>query len=1453
MSQRPQAKNVLLIVPPSDYTPAKGWTNVARAPMEGAVIASAVVERRTGLSPRCLDLRGLTPHDAQVREEAALKLVRDGHVKAVCLAGIPGSYTQMCRLAEAFKVADANTSIIVGGVMVTTSWEVLVDHIASVDYWLVGECERSLASLLKRLAGDSSVADALLGVVGKRDWDSGDKNVEDTRARLLASVKNRVPLSEDLFRHLPYHYWTNDADDLSDPTWKDSKLGPKSFPKLICYSTQRGCRFNCSFCANRTVWPGAEPSLRPDYKIRDDLTWMKQHGVESVYLNDPTFNQYLDHAGAVARAFGSADTRLPWTCTIRATTSVFTKPDQRVPETKWKESADGLLELMSRNGCKAIFVGIETADRKLLNKHKCRDSASPDVTKRSVRHYVQQARKYGLEVEGFFVVGLPGESVGSLRATRKWIEEGDFIPRANYFIPLPGSDCSEKSNEAELEVLKAMSDMRFGGRDIPVALGGRRKVSEAAMRSVMRAAVNKAAIAKNSELVREAYDDWLGRADDSRGLLFASRDTAEAMEVQLRELLSGALVFAENTGRRGPLSVNPEKIGRIIVHGYLPDLLWSSTEAYRPVDHFFGRLHKRCRSCLRGTLRTETTWSTAVNILKYVPPYWEETIRESLADRDAVPPCWAELHPDKPNVGAICQKGNDRSRNFGEFTVREVYALSRMRLRSWAVKKREFLRTPATSVDPTPVIKLMGFREFDPDKPIDSAILPNIVLAANRAEQIRCGAWNPDSDSERVLDDYLKTFASDAWRQVALVEADPAMTSEDAWLEQVNKDRLELKKAFELDTECCSLPFDKKDAGEVVHAVYNLRHQQGLLMVYFEVRNAEWAKRLEQNALHPQDGMKPVATESVALTSEWLPSFCRDVILPWHGAFRDADQRWENHEAFRALFPSRMADELIGRPSRVKNELEAVEGSLLEKGYKDFALSLRKANLLYRRRVLKEEDSPVRLALSTMSEIWQSVYGGALEPHYSEFQRFQHLLKDMPGYRDHLTHSIQVFLLGERILDHVFQSGNVQGDTNLAEGLARRFEQIYNKSVLASRITAAVKASRETGVTEELLRYKNLAERAVRYQWALASLMHDFAVPASKSSQLLSHLFDTFLGVESKPSRGVDTLKAVLSAGESKYRAFIHGLLARTATGVRNEITYAPVLGDAVYQRLTEDHGFLSAVYLFNQLFESVKTGDADWWQLTAKVRESVMRQVFQQSAGGEEETEIAEGLLLETLDAIVKHNAALKEHRFTKKEPPSFKHPSQYFSASESLFGGPVAGLLLLCDTLCDWGRMVYPDELWRHDALHGRNSRENQNRVARPECAISDISEIRESVGKDDGRKLVVTVNYEWRLPYAVPRDRTWCLYLMHKELTEKMKPYAPGFQLGKLCADCKGIKSPKPDTENCSVAVQMKRFWKQLAGSGDSRSRLRFPDDLQSFRDLRVEVKFYGESLDCALDLS
>jgi anaerobic magnesium-protoporphyrin IX monomethyl ester cyclase len=194
-------------------------------------------------------------------------------------------------------------------------------------------------------------------------------------------------------------------------------------------NTSRGCVAQCTFCPVHSTW-GRKWRARGAVNVLDEIEHLvKTYGIREIHFDDD--NLVLNRKRAVALFQGLIDRKLDVVWTVPTGLALWAVDDE-------------LLSLMKRSGCYKLFVAVESGDEHMLN-----DVIRKPLDLKKVKPLVKTMQKLGIEVESFFVVGMPGETGDSLSRTFQFSRELD-TDASHYFFanPMPGtmlwSECEEK-------------------------------------------------------------------------------------------------------------------------------------------------------------------------------------------------------------------------------------------------------------------------------------------------------------------------------------------------------------------------------------------------------------------------------------------------------------------------------------------------------------------------------------------------------------------------------------------------------------------------------------------------------------------------------------------------------------------------------------------------------------------------------------------------------------------------------------------------------------------------------------------------------------------------------------------------------------------------------------------------------------------------------------------------
>lgn len=182
--------------------------------------------------------------------------------------------------------------------------------------------------------------------------------------------------------------WIKNLDGLTFPDYDSfDSVGGKigSYPLV----TSRGCPYNCTYCSVGDVI-GKRWRARSPENIIKELFHAKEHYKSNEFrILDDDFTLDMNRAKKLCQMMIDEKLGMKWLCPngIRA--------DRLDAE---------LLELMKESGCYSISLGIESLAPDVFEKINKGESLE------DIRNAVRNAKKAGIRVEGFFIIGLPGST-----------------------------------------------------------------------------------------------------------------------------------------------------------------------------------------------------------------------------------------------------------------------------------------------------------------------------------------------------------------------------------------------------------------------------------------------------------------------------------------------------------------------------------------------------------------------------------------------------------------------------------------------------------------------------------------------------------------------------------------------------------------------------------------------------------------------------------------------------------------------------------------------------------------------------------------------------------------------------------------------------------------------------------------------------------------------------------
>lgn len=186
--------------------------------------------------------------------------------------------------------------------------------------------------------------------------------------------------------------------------------------------TGRGCSGKCIFCSSPKMW-GAPRLMSADRVFQEMLELYEKYGFSNIHFQDDTFTLSKKRIEKLCTLIIESRIDFKWSCQTRPDMVDYT-----------------LLRRMKEAGCVQVEYGIESGDSRLLK------TARKGYDKRQIKESVKDAKRAGLATYGFFIIGLPGESIISwLRSIRFALLLKLDSCVWTVLMPFPGTEVYEKN------------------------------------------------------------------------------------------------------------------------------------------------------------------------------------------------------------------------------------------------------------------------------------------------------------------------------------------------------------------------------------------------------------------------------------------------------------------------------------------------------------------------------------------------------------------------------------------------------------------------------------------------------------------------------------------------------------------------------------------------------------------------------------------------------------------------------------------------------------------------------------------------------------------------------------------------------------------------------------------------------------------------------------------------
>jgi radical SAM superfamily enzyme YgiQ (UPF0313 family) len=318
------------------------------------------------------------------------------HIVKCDIVGVSGTTSQYKEAAEISYLAKMNGKISIMGGPHATAIPERVLKTSAFDFVVVGEGEMTFVDLLHHISNPDKVK----GIVFRRDG-----QMIRTLDREFANV-DMLPLpARDLISMFSYGN-------------KELKRFSGEYTHMM---GSRGCGSHCTFCSSPKMWKICR--FRSADKIFEEMMFLHtRYGIRNIHFQDDNFTIFPARIFDLCARIQNSGIGFQWSCQ--------TRPDRVTKKM--------LLE-MKKAGCSQVEFGVESGDENILNR------ARKKYNTKQIKKAVDAANEVGINTYGFFIVGLPGETIFT------WLKSIRFAKKLKLkncvwtvLAPFPGTEIYDK-------------------------------------------------------------------------------------------------------------------------------------------------------------------------------------------------------------------------------------------------------------------------------------------------------------------------------------------------------------------------------------------------------------------------------------------------------------------------------------------------------------------------------------------------------------------------------------------------------------------------------------------------------------------------------------------------------------------------------------------------------------------------------------------------------------------------------------------------------------------------------------------------------------------------------------------------------------------------------------------------------------------------------------------------
>jgi len=321
---------------------------------------------------------------------------------------------------ETIKAADLirevlpEAVIIVGGPNASALPDYILDESPAVDIIGLGDGERIMLEIVEWVQGKRS-----LSTIESTVYRDSNKNVRTPKRELLTDL--------DELGHIDYgllkieRYFTYERNGIM----ARNKLSYDGSERSVSLVTSRGCPYKCSFCSIH-IHAGRKYRRYSVEHVLDHLENLtKNHEVRHIHFEDD--NLTLDRNRFMELMNGIIDRRLKFT---------WDTPNGTFANALDEE----MMLLIKKTGCTYLIIAPESGDQWVIDNV----IGKQPLTLENVMRIFKLAKKIGIDMQAFYIIGFPRETLKQINTTLKFamnaLKRYDVLPHIAMARADPGTD-----------------------------------------------------------------------------------------------------------------------------------------------------------------------------------------------------------------------------------------------------------------------------------------------------------------------------------------------------------------------------------------------------------------------------------------------------------------------------------------------------------------------------------------------------------------------------------------------------------------------------------------------------------------------------------------------------------------------------------------------------------------------------------------------------------------------------------------------------------------------------------------------------------------------------------------------------------------------------------------------------------------------------------------------------